>query len=169
MTTRGINRATVLGYLGKDPHITTTVNGGLRAHISIATTETWQNENDETVERTDWHQIVAFGRFAEVIRDHCQKRTKLYVEGPMQTRQWIDGDGMKHFRTEIIAHNIQFVANAGGERFPPPWGEKQDSSENPGEQSDAVDAVPDEIPPMDDLLQPNEPFAYDDINPDTRN
>jgi len=46
MTTRGINRATVLGYLGKDPRITTTVNGGLRAHISIATSETWQNEND---------------------------------------------------------------------------------------------------------------------------
>lgn len=150
MTTRGINRATVLGYLGRDPRITTTVNGGLRAHISIATTETWQNENDETVERTDWHQIVAFGRFAEVIRDHCQKRTKLYVEGPMQTRQWV-------------------VANAGGERFPPPWGEKRDSSENPGAQSDAVDAVPDEIPPMDDLPQPDEPFAYDDINPDTRN
>ena len=76
---------------------------------------------------------------------------------------------MKHFRTEIIAQNIQFVANAGGERFPPPWGEKRDSSENPGEQSDAVDAVPDEIPPMDDLPQPDEPFAYDDINPDTKN
>ena len=82
MTTRGINRATVLGYLGRDPRITTTVNGGLRAHISIATTEMWQNENDETVERTDWHKIVAFGQFAEVIRDHSQKRTKLYVEGP---------------------------------------------------------------------------------------
>lgn len=54
MTTRGINRATVLGYLGRDPRITTTVNGGLRAHISIATTEMWQNENDETVEHTDW-------------------------------------------------------------------------------------------------------------------
>lgn len=169
MTTRGINRATVLGYLGRDPRITTTDNGGLRAHISIATTETWQNENNEPVERTDWHQIVAFGRFAEVIRDHCRKRTKLYVEGPMQTRQWVDGDGMKHFRTEIIAQNIQFVANAGGERFPPPWGEKRDSSENPGVQPDAVDAVPDEIPPMDDLPQPDEPFAYDDINPDTKN
>ena len=120
MTTRGINRATVLGSLGRDPRITTTVNGGLRAHISIATTEMWQNENDETVEHTDWHQIVAFGRFAEVIRDRCQKRTKLYVEGPMQTRQWVVGDGMKHFRTEIIAQNIQFVANAGGERFPQP-------------------------------------------------
>ena len=47
MATRGINRATVLGYLGRDPRITTTVNGGLRAHISIATTEMWQNENDE--------------------------------------------------------------------------------------------------------------------------
>ena len=127
MTTRGINRATVLGYLGRDPRITTTVNGGLRAHISIATTEMWQNENDETVERIDWHQIVAFGRFAEVIRDHC------------------------------------------GERFPPPWGEKRDSSENPGAQSDAVDAVPDELPPMDDLPQPDEPFAYDDINPNTKN
>ena len=105
MATRGINRATVLGYLGREPRITITGNGSLRAHISIATTETWQNENDETVERTDWHQIVAFGRFAEVIRDHCQKRTTLYVEGPMQTRQWVDGDGMKHFRTEIIAQS----------------------------------------------------------------
>ena len=112
MATRGINRATVLGYLGREPRITITSNGSLRAHISIATTETWQDETGEMVERTDWHQIVAFGRFAEVIRDHCQKRTKLYVEGPMQTRQWVDGDGMKHFRTEIIAQNIQFVANA---------------------------------------------------------
>lgn len=61
------------------------------------------------------------------------------------------------------------VCLAGGERFPPPWGEKRYSSENPGAQSDAVDAVPDEIPSMDDLPQPDEPFAYDDINPDTRN
>ena len=61
------------------------------------------------------------------------------------------------------------VVLSNGERFPPPWGEKRYSSENPGAQSDAVDAVPDEIPPMDDLPQPDEPFAYDDINPDTRN
>ena len=169
MATRGINRATVLGYLGREPRITITGNCSLRAHISIATTETWQNETGEMVERTDWHQIVAFGRFAEIIRDHCQKSTKLYVEGPMQTRQWTDEHGKKHFCTEIIAQNIQFVANAGGERFPPPWGEKRDSSENPGAQSDAVDAVPDEIPPMDELPQPDEPFAYDDINPDTKN
>ena len=76
MATRGINRATVLGYLGREPRITITSNGSLRAHISIATTETWQDETGEMVERTDWHQIVAFGRFAEIIRDHCQKSKK---------------------------------------------------------------------------------------------
>lgn len=59
MATRGINRATVLGYLGREPRITITGNGSLRAHISIATTETWQDETGEMVERTDWHQIVA--------------------------------------------------------------------------------------------------------------
>jgi len=64
MTTRGINRATVLGYLGKDPRITTTVNGGLRAHISIATTETWQNENNEPGESTHRHPHVAARRGA---------------------------------------------------------------------------------------------------------
>ena len=82
MATRGINRATVLGYLGREPRITITGNGSLRAHISIATTETWQDETGEMVERTDWHQIVAFGRFAEVIRDHCQKRTNCMLKDP---------------------------------------------------------------------------------------
>lgn len=105
----GINKAILVGNLGKDPEIRYSPNGLAVATFSLATTERYKDED-----RTEWHKIVAFGRLAEICGEYLAKGKQVYIEGRIQTRDWEDRDGNKRYTTEIVANTMQMLGSAGG-------------------------------------------------------
>lgn len=98
-----LNRIQIIGHVGKDPEIKFLPNGNTVANFSVATTE---KKNDE--ERTEWHNLVVFGKLAEICQDYVRKGSLVYVEGSLRTNKW-EKDGKQYSRTEIIVNNIQFL------------------------------------------------------------
>lgn len=111
---RSVNRATLLGNVGRDPEIKVTGGGTSVASFSIATSERYKDKSGEWQDRTEWHNVVAYGRNADIIRDYVRKGSKLYVEGRIQTRSWDGKDGSKQYRTEIVVDQV--VLLTGGEK-----------------------------------------------------
>ena len=102
-----VNRVTLMGCLGKDPDIRSTVGGKLVANMSIATTEREKDANGKWQDRAEWHNVVAFERTAEIVRDYLKKGAPIYVEGKLHTRVWDDQQsGEKKYRTEIIVDEL---------------------------------------------------------------
>jgi single-strand DNA-binding protein len=118
-----VNKAIILGYVGKDPEIKTLEAGVKVANFTIATTDKgYTLQNGTTVpDRTEWHNIVAWRGLAEVTEKYIRKGSMLYVEGKIQTRSW-EKDGIKRYLTEIYAENIQMLAS----------GKKEDAPETTG-------------------------------------
>ncbi len=79
------------------------------ANLRLATSEAWKNKNGQKEERTEWHRVVAWSKLAELAGQYLSKGRQIYVEGRLQTRSWDDKDGKKHYSTEIVANNIQFL------------------------------------------------------------
>ncbi|MEG9430737.1 single-stranded DNA-binding protein [Terriglobus sp. ADX1] len=106
---KGINRATLLGNVGRSPEVKSTQGGTLVASFSLATPDRVKR-NGEWVDESQWHNVVAFGRTAEIIRDYVGKGSKLLIEGKIQTRSWDDKDsGRKQYRTEIIVNDLTLL------------------------------------------------------------
>ncbi len=110
-----VNKAIVVGRLTRDPEIRTTPNGQTVANFSLATSTSWKGQDGQQQERTEFHNIVAWGRRGEVIGQYVTKGQELYVEGRLETRSWDDKDtGKKMYRTEIVLENFEFGAKPGG-------------------------------------------------------
>ena len=103
------NHAQVIGHVGSDPKIITSPNGTKIANLSIATTEKYKNANGDRVESTEWHSIIAFGVRAELIEKYVNKGSQILVSGKLQTRDYLDKDGKKTYRTEIICNELMFL------------------------------------------------------------
>jgi single-strand DNA-binding protein len=99
-----MNKATVIGYLGKDPEIRTFQNGGRAANFSIATSESWKDkESGERKERTEWHRVsILSDGLVTVAEKYLAKGSKVYVEGRLETRKWTDREGIERYTTEIV-------------------------------------------------------------------
>lgn len=109
---RGINKAIIVGTLGKDPEIRYTQGGNAIANISVATNESWKDKNSgEMVEKTEWHRIVCFGKLAEIIERYLKKGSQAYFEGKIQTRKWQDNNGNDRYSTEIVANEMQMLGD----------------------------------------------------------
>ncbi len=117
----GVNKAILVGNLGRDPELRTTPNGQSVVNFTLATSETWTDKSGERVERTEWHRIVAWGRTAEMCAQYLSKGRTVYVEGRIQTREWEDKDGNKRYTTEINANTVNFIGprTGGGDPGPP--------------------------------------------------
>lgn len=102
-----INKATVYGNLTRDPELRALPSGQQVTTFGLATNRTYKDKNGEKQEATEFHNIVAFGRPAELIAQYMKKGRPLYVEGRLQTRSW-DSEGQKKYRTEIVVENFQF-------------------------------------------------------------
>jgi single-strand DNA-binding protein len=114
MASRGINKAIVLGNLGRDPEIRYASNGSAIANFSIATSESWNDKNSgEKVEKTEWHRVVAYRKLAEIIGEYLKKGSQVYIEGKLQTRKWQDKDGQDKYTTEIVANDMQMLGGRG--------------------------------------------------------
>ena len=103
-----LNKVTLIGNLGRDPEIRNTSDGREIANFSIATSETWKDRNSgERREKTEWHRIVVFNEgLVRVVKEFVKKGTKLYIEGALQTRKWVDASGQEKYTTEVVLQNF---------------------------------------------------------------
>ena len=109
-----LNKAFLYGNLTRDPELKALPSGSQVANFGLATNRTYKDKNGQKQEATEFHNIVAFGRTAEVIAQYCKKGRPIFVEGRIQTRSWDDKEsGKKNYRTEIIVENFQFGADGG--------------------------------------------------------
>ena len=116
-----VNKAIILGNLGRDPEVRQTASGKAVTTLRVATNESWVDQSGERQERTEWHSIVVWGRQAENCGQYLSKGRTVYVEGRLQTRKWQDKDGNDRYSTKIVADRVQFIgggrdaAGAAGE------------------------------------------------------
>lgn len=108
-----LNKAMLIGRLGQDPEVRYTQSNTAVATLSIATSERYKDSNGEQQEKTEWHRVVAWGRLAEICQQYLKKGSQVYIEGPIQTRQWEDKDGQKRYTTEIKALQMTMLDSRG--------------------------------------------------------
>lgn len=103
-----LNKVVLIGNLGADPEIRSTTNGKEIASFSIATSESWKDKaSGEKKEKTEWHRVVVFNEgLVTVIKNYAKKGTKVYIEGSLQTRKWVDNAGQEKFTTEVVLQNF---------------------------------------------------------------
>ncbi len=112
---RSLNRVQLIGNLGKNPEVRYTANGSAVANFSLATNESWVGKDGQKNERTEWHNIVAWGKLGEICGEYLAKGRQIYIEGKLTTRSWEDRDGNKRYTTEIKAENMIMLGGQGGE------------------------------------------------------
>lgn len=144
-----LNKAMLFGNLTRDPELKALPSGMNVCNFSIATNRTYKDRDGKKQEQTDFHNVVVFGKTADSVNTYLKKGSSVYVEGRMQTRSW-EQDGVKKYRTEVIAETVQF-----GPRNP------SDANKSPSRE------------PLDDVLDtppsssgPGIDYPKDDINPD---
>ena len=112
---KGVNKVILLGNVGKDPEIRATQGGMTIASFSLATADRQKDQSGQYVDKTEWHNMVAFQRTAEVVRDYVKKGTQIMIEGKIQTRSWDDKEsGQKKSRTEILINDLTLLGGGQG-------------------------------------------------------
>ena len=112
---KGVNKVFLLGNVGKDPEIRATAGGMTIASFTLATADRQKGQDGQWTDKTEWHNLVAFQRTAEIVRDYVKKGTQIFVEGKIQTRSWDDKEsGQKKYRTEILVNELSLLGKPGG-------------------------------------------------------
>ena len=109
-----VNKVILVGNLGRDSELRYTPGGAAVATLNLATTEVWNDRNNQRQEKTEWHRVVLWGKQAESLQEYLTKGKQIYVEGRLQTRQWDDKDGNKRYTTVIKADRITLLGGGGG-------------------------------------------------------
>ena len=115
---KGVNKVFLLGNVGKDPEIRATAGGMTIASFTLATADRQKDSTGNWADKTEWHNLVAFQRTAEIVRDYVKKGTQIFVEGKIQTRSWDDKEsGQKRYKTEILVNELSLLGGkpSGGE------------------------------------------------------
>ena len=130
---RSLNKVMLIGNLGKDPELRYTTGGVAVASFSLATNETWKDQDGNQQERTEWHNIVAWRKLAEISGEYLKKGRKVYIEGRIQTRSYDDRNtGAKRYITEIVADNLILLDPRGAGESPAPAAPSEDQGSNGG-------------------------------------
>lgn len=106
---KGVNKVILIGFLGQDPEVKFMPNGNAVANFTVATSESWTDQQGQKQERTEWHRIVIYRKLAEIAGQYLRKGSKVYLEGKLQTREWQDQQGQKRYTTEIVCHEMQML------------------------------------------------------------
>lgn len=109
-----LNRATILGNVTRDPEVKQLPSGQSVCTFGVATNRSWTDANGVKQDKAEFHNMVAWGKLAEILGQYLTKGKKVYVEGRLQTRDWEGQDGVKRYRTEIVAENAIILDRAGG-------------------------------------------------------
>lgn len=114
-----LNKAMLIGNLGRDPEIRYTGDGRAIVNFTLATKEEWKDkESGEKKDRTEWHRVVVYGKLGEICGQYLSKGKQVYIEGRIQTREWEDKDGNKRTTTEIVANNMVMLGSRGDASAP---------------------------------------------------
>lgn len=106
---RGINKVILIGNIGQAPELRYTQNGKAVCNMSLATNEVFTDDDDNEVQNTEWHNVVAWGRLAEVCHEYLQKGSQVYLEGKIETQEWTDQNGNTRYNTEVVAREVKFL------------------------------------------------------------
>ncbi len=139
-----VNKAILIGRLGKDPDLQYTPGGTAVAKFTLATNERWTGQDGQSNERTVWHNIVAWGKQAEVIKEHLTKGRQVYIEGRIDNRTYDDKDGNRRYVSEVVVQNFRFLGSRGDEAPPAaaPKTAQEDPSTPPGTAANDDDDLP---------------------------
>ena len=129
MQKNSLNKVILIGNLGQDPEARFTPQGTAVCNLSIATNESWKDQNGEMQDRTEWHRVVMYGRMAETATEYMKKGQMVYVEGRLNTREWEDQNQIKRRTTEIRCDNFTMLGKRSDSSSPP--SATPDSSMNP--------------------------------------
>jgi single-strand DNA-binding protein len=112
---KGVNKVFLLGNVGKDPEIRSSAGGMTIASFTLATADRQKDAQGNWQDKTEWHNLVAFQRTAEIVRDYVKKGTQLFIEGKIQSRSWDDKEtGQKRYKTEILVNELSLLGKPGG-------------------------------------------------------
>lgn len=138
-----VNKALIVGRLTRNPESRTTPSGQMVCSFSVATSRTWKNSSGEKQEKTDFHNIIAWGKLAELCQTYLIKGQMVFIEGRIETRSWEGPDGAKRSRTEIVAENLQFGPKPrGGVSNETPNSEASQPETTQSEEEINVEEVP---------------------------
>jgi single-strand DNA-binding protein len=135
-----LNKVMFIGNVVRDPELRTTPSGQSVASFSIATNLVWKDKNGQQQKKAEFHNIVAWRRLGEIVGQYVKKGSKIYLEGRLQNRSWDDQNGIKRYRTEIIADNMILLDKAGS------TGNSQPYTNKPSEPSFEETAQPSPAP-----------------------
>lgn len=142
-----LNKALIIGNLTRDPELKALPSGIKVCQFSLATNRVWKDKNGAKQEAADYHNVVVFGRSAELAAQYLKKGASALVEGRMQTRSWDDKEGKKNYRTEVVADRVQFGPRGTGTGAPSAPAKTGD--EQPAAPADTIDYPEEEINPDD--------------------
>jgi len=153
---RGVNKVILVGRLGQDPELKYTNSGTAVCTFSVATNDSYTNRDGERVDTTEWHNIVTWGRLAEICNEYLDKGRQAYLEGSLQTRSWEDRDGNTKYKTEVKASDVVFLGDTSGRRSTSASSAPRNAVHEPAEAmapeapppSDASSGEPDGAPPF---------------------
>lgn len=161
---KGVNKVIIVGRLGQDPEVRHMPNGNAVANFTVATSESWKDQQGQKQERTEWHRITIYQKLAEIAGQYLHKGSNIYLEGRLQTREWTDKQGQKRYTTEIICHEMQMLdgkPQSQGLQQNQAWGAPQNQGAQPqqpapqtnpmqgGYNYAAARNAPPQEPPMD--------------------
>ncbi len=107
----GINKVTLVGYVGEDPHVNQIRDNMEMAYFSLATNENYTDKEGKVVDKTEWHRIVVWNKKAEIVKKFVKKGSPLYIEGKIRTNSWEDKEGNKKYGTEVYAENLLLLSS----------------------------------------------------------
>lgn len=111
---KSLNKVMIIGRLGRDPELRYTANGTAVATLAVATNDSWQDKDTgQWQDRTEWHRVVAWGRYGEICGEYLSKGSRIYIEGRLQTREWEDKEGVKRWTTEIVVRDMMMLDGKG--------------------------------------------------------
>lgn len=114
-----VNKVILIGNLGKDPEVRFTATGKAVARFPVATSEMWNDNDGNRQERTEWHNVIVWGKQGETCGQYLAKGRQVYIEGSIRSRSYDDKTGQKRYVTEIIAQRVRFLGGGGGTRVAP--------------------------------------------------
>lgn len=140
-----LNKAMIIGNLTRDPEIRTTPSGANVASFSVATSLVWNDQSGQQQKKSEFHNIVAWRKLAEICGQYLHKGSKVYVEGRLQTTEWTGQDGVKRYRTEIILENMIMLdrqSTTANNGFPPEPANNEPIITEPEEEEIRVENIP---------------------------
>ena len=143
-----LNKAILIGRLGRDPEVRHMPNGEAVCNFSIATSETWTDQNGQKQERTEWHNITLYRRMAEVAGQYLKKGSLVYIEGRIQSRKYTGKDGIERTAYEIIGSEMRMLggkaegSSESANTAEPPAPPRRQDSAAPAQPVDDIDGIP---------------------------